>query len=184
MIILLQDVGLCVRMWVILKPDGENAKGERAVMESIYCGGRFDFDYLDKDYREKAAADWRAVLPGGVDRLLQNAGRLRLSDQLTYVGPFYFESDGMIDRDIVGAEMRQVESCTCVVFLLDGVNCPGTVAEMVYAASLQKKIRVFYVKDENETESSLRSACWYPIILCQKICADTEAVACRDAADA
>ena len=154
------------------------------MMQSIYCGGSFDFDYLGEDYEKKAAADWRAIMLGGVDKLLHNGGVLRLSDTLSYVGPYYFESDGMIDREIVDTEMKQIEGCTCAVFLLDGGCCPGTVAEMVYAATMNKRLRIYYVRDESETESELRSACWYPIIHCQKINSEIEAVACKDAADA
>lgn len=28
----------------------------------LYCGGTFGFDFLESDYKEKAAADYRAVL--------------------------------------------------------------------------------------------------------------------------
>ncbi len=138
-------------------------------MDFVYCGGRFDFDYRDVRYVEKAAQDYRAILLKDVNRLLSSPSPVQLSDHLTYVGPFYFETDGMLDRDIVETEMRQIEKCTAAVFLLDNRPCPGTIAEMVYAATLNKKIAVAYLKDENETESELQSSCWYPIILCQKI---------------
>ena len=133
---------------------------ENCDMDFVYCGGRFDFDYRDVRYVEKAAQDYRAI---------SSPSPVQLSDHLTYVGPFYFETDGMLDRDIVETEMRQIEKCTAAVFLLDNRPCPGTIAEMVYAATLNKKIAVAYLKDENETESELQSSCWYPIILCQKI---------------
>ena len=28
----------------------------------LYCGGTFGFDFLESDYRQKAATDYRAVL--------------------------------------------------------------------------------------------------------------------------
>ena len=138
-------------------------------MEYVYCGGRFDFDYLKDGYEQKAAEDYRAALLGDVQTLLKNSGVVRLSDRLAYVGPYYFETDGMLDREIVETEKGQIERCTLAVFLLDDVACPGTVAEMVYAVSLGKRIRVFYIRDDGETESALRSPCWYPMILCQQI---------------
>ena len=75
----------------------------------------------------------------------------------------------MIDQDIVEAEMHQIEKCTFAVFLLDCSSCPGTIAEMVYAASLGKRMAIVYLEEESETESMLHSSWWYPIILCQKV---------------
>ena len=91
----------------------------------------------------------------------------------------------MKDRDIVHTEMAQIERCTTAVFLLDGADCPGTVGEMVYAASLHKRLRVFYIQNEKETESTLRSPCWYPMLLCQQIdAAQVELIACANLAEA
>ena len=150
-------------------------------MEYLYCGGRFDFDYLNEGYEQRAAEDFRAKLLGNVQKLLRNAGDVVLSDRLTYVGPFYFETDGMLDREIVETEKREIERCTLALFLLDDGTCPGTVGEMVYAASLHKELHVFYLQDRGETESTLASPCWYPMRLCQA-CASSrvELVPCAD----
>ena len=134
--------------------------------EIIYCGGRFHFDYLEPDFMEKASADYRSVLLGNTDALLHGSGVTAISADLSYIGPYYFETDGMLDRDIVETEMRMIENCTHAFFLLEDARCPGTVSEMVYAAALGKKITVVYVRNEHETESALRTACWYPIIHC------------------
>ena len=110
--------------------------GNNPIMNSVYCGGRFDFDYQNEGYIEKATQDYRAILLGDVNLLLKSSSPVQISGNLLYVGPFYFETDGMLDQDIVETEIRQV---------------------------------IAYLIDENETESTLRSSCWYPIILCQKI---------------
>ena len=120
-------------------------------MEYIYCGGRFDFDYRQGGFEKKAAEDYRAILLKDVNKLLNPADTVVLSDNLAYIGPYYFETEGMLDLDIIETEKRQIERCTVAVFLLDCAPCPGTIAEMVYAASLHKRIKIFYVKDENET---------------------------------
>ena len=138
-------------------------------MEYIYCGGRFDFDYRQGGFEKKAAEDYRTILLNDVNKLLNPADTLVLSDNLLYIGPYYFETEGMLDQDIIETEKRQIERCTVAVFLLDHSPCPGTIAEMVYAASLHKRMKIFYVKDENETESILLSPFWYPMILCRKI---------------
>ena len=64
-------------------------------------------------------------------------------------------------------------------------RCPGTIGEMIYAAALKKRIGIFFVTDEKETESTLLSSCWYPIILCQMINGEsTEVVPCANLAEA
>ena len=154
-------------------------------MEYLYCGGTFHFDYQNENYRMEASQDYRAIILGGLDGLLRNDGVVKLSERASYVGPFYFESDGMVDRTIVSTEKAQVEACTTAIFLLEDARCPGTVGEMIYAAALGKKIRIFYVRDDRETESTLHAPCWYPMILSDQIDPDNvEMVPCCDYAEA
>ena len=141
-------------------------------MERIYLGGKFHFDYKENEYEENASKDFRALILGNKDLLLNNSGTVRLSENLEYIGPYYFETDGMLDKDIVSTEMRMIENSTTVFFLLEDGMCPGTVSEMIYAATLKKKLRLFYVTDLNETESYLRSPCWYPITQCLLLAKD------------
>ena len=120
-----------------------------------------------------ATKDYRAVLLGSVDALLKPDGTdgVKLCDGVTYVGPFYFETESMKAEDIIRCEREMIESCTDAVFVLDDAACPGTIAEMMYANSLGKTLHLFYVqhKNDEETESELHSPCWYPIQLCQLI---------------
>lgn len=154
-------------------------------MEYLYCGGRFDFDYNDVAFEKKVAKDYRAILLNDVNKLLNNSDVVVLSSRLAYIGPYYFEADGMLDQDIVEMEKRQIERCTVAVFLLDNSACPGTIAEMVYAASLQKRVFIYYVKNEKETESALHSPFWYPMILNSKINSyDVDLIACDSFSEA
>ena len=66
-------------------------------MEYIYCGGRFDFDYRQSEFEKKAAEDYRAILLKDVNKLLNPADTVVLSDKLAYIGPYYFETEGMLD---------------------------------------------------------------------------------------
>ena len=135
-------------------------------MRTFYCGGSFGFDYLQPNYREQAAADYRAILLGSPDRLLQRSTGVELHAEAMYIGPFYFESDGMLDRDIVKSEMEMVNNCSDAVFLLDNASCPGTICELTMASMLGKRVHLFYLRkaDDEETESSLHTPCWYPIL--------------------
>lgn len=161
-------------------------RGEKEPKCLLFCGGKFHFDYHKDDYRIKAEKDYRVVLLGGVNSLLEKSDMVYLSNKIAYVGPFYFESDGLVDADIVKTEMDQIRRCTDAFFVLEDGLCPGTIAEMVYACAQQKKVRVFYVKtaDTEETESSFHSPCWYPMIMCLRICPGMEIVACTDIEDA
>lgn len=137
----------------------------------LFCGGTFCFDYREDGYEKMAANDYRAKLLGSVGALLRpkDACEVKLSEDVTYVGPFYFETESMKAEDIIRCEKGMIESCTDAIFLLDEAACPGSIAEMMYANSLGKTIHLFYVrhKEDEETESELHTPCWYPMQFCQ-----------------
>ena len=70
-------------------------------MRKIYCGGAFNFDYLNDGYREYAEMDYRAMILGGASLLLERNECVKINENVEYIGPFYFETDGMKDHDIV-----------------------------------------------------------------------------------
>lgn len=137
----------------------------------FFCGGTFCFDYREDGYEDMATKDYRAVLLGSVDALLKpkEADGVKLCDGVTYVGPFYFETESLKAEYIIRCEKEMIESCTDAVFVLDEAACPGTIAEVMYANSLGKRLHLFYVrhKDDEETESELHTPCWYPILFCR-----------------
>ena len=79
-----------------------------------------------------------------------------------------------------------IEQCTDAVFVVNDAACPGTIAEIMYANSLQKTIHLFYVKrdDNEETESELHTPCWYPLTFCQLTNPSTKLYECVDMNDA
>ena len=155
-------------------------------MKKIYCGGRFAFDYLNPTYRELVKEDYRAQLLGDENLLLERRDFVPIHEKAEYIGPFYFESDGMQDKDIVAAELDMVRRCTDAVFLLDDGLCPGTIGELTVASTLRKNVHIFYVQKDvtEETESDLHTPCWYPILLSQLLNENTRLVACQDEEDA
>lgn len=152
----------------------------------LYCGGQFNFDYLNSDYYEKAKDDYRSILLGKANKLLQKRRTIKLTDNVSYIGPFYFESDGMMDKDIVKAETSMINKCTNAVFLLDNGCCPGTIAELILAASLKKDITIFYIRrsDNEETESTLHTPCWFPIIMSKLITKNVKLFSCNSYSEA
>lgn len=129
----------------------------------LFCGGAFCFDYRCDGYEAMAAKDYRALLLGSVESLLNPKGDdgVMIGESITYVGPFYFETEDMIADDIIKSERGMIERCTDAVFILDNAACPGTIAELMYANSLQKRLHIFYVHYANndETESDLHTPC-------------------------
>lgn len=137
----------------------------------IFCGGTFCFDYRKDGYEVMAAKDYRAKLLGSVEALLRSIDidGVKISENVTYVGPFYFEVEDKEAESIIKCERRMIESCSDAIFLLDDAACPGTIAEVMYANFLGKTLHLFYVQheDNEETESELHTPCWYPILFCQ-----------------
>ena len=154
----------------------------------VFCGGTFCFDYREDGYEERAAKDYRAKVLGSIEALLKPKGTdgVKISDGVTYVGPFYFETENMKAEGIIRCEKEMIESCTDAVFVLDEAACPGTMAEVMYANSLGKTIHLFYVqhKNDEETESELHTPCWYPILFCRIANKDVRLYPCCSVEDA
>lgn len=156
------------------------------MIHRIYCGGRFCFDYLDADYRIRAAEDYRAQLLGDPALLLQHSEGVPLHAKALYTGPFYFESDGMVDTEIVRSETEMVRSCTDAIFLLDDAACPGTICELTMAGMLGKAVHIFFIRraDGEETESALHTPCWFPILHSCQVNPGTRLYPCASPAEA
>lgn len=154
----------------------------------LFFGGAFCFDCRDKDHEIRAAEDYRAQLLGSVQALLKpdDMSGVLINDNVLYIGPFYFEAESRKGEDIIMCEKQMIEQCTDAVFVVDEAACPGTIAEIMYANSLQKTIHLFYIKhdDDEETESDLHTPCWYPLTFCQLTNASTKLYPCDDMKDA
>ena len=151
-------------------------------INKLYCAGAFSFDYLEKNYKKKEKMDYRAKILGNINLLLAKQDYVILKPNLYYIGPFYFETDGMIDELIVKEEIKMIKNCTHIIFLLDSGCCPGTIAELIFAVNLKKDISIFYIKrkDNEETESDLHTPCWFPIIISKLNNKNTKIIRCKD----
>lgn len=137
----------------------------------IYCGGSFGFDPREEGFEALASNDYRAILLDSVETMLrpEDISGVSVSENVLYIGPFYFETENMEAEDIIRCEMKMIEDCTDAIFLLDAAECPGTVAELMYANSLGKRLHLFYIKrdEQVETESDMHTPCWYPLHFCK-----------------
>lgn len=152
----------------------------------LFCSGRFYFDCCDTDYITKASLDYRAKLLGDVNKLLYPQTAYEVNGRVQYIGPFYYECEDMKAQNVVSSECRMIRECTHAVFILDKADAPGSIAELIYAASLQKNIYIFYIElsKEMETESELHTPNWYPILMCKQLNPKTTLIACRSVTEA
>ena len=74
-------------------------------------------------------------------------------------------------KDIIRIELSMIECCTDAIFVFDTADCPGTITELIYAATKGKKIHIFYKEyaEHDETESDLHTPCWFPIHAAQAL---------------
>lgn len=121
-------------------------------MNKLYCAGTFCFDFLDSNYREMAKKDYRSLVLGDSALLLQKSDYVLLNKKLKYIGPFYFESEGMVDELILASELKKNVQ---IFYIRRG--------------------------DSEETESKLHTPCWFPIIMSQQINHNnTKVVECKN----
>ena len=141
----------------------------------IYCGGNFEFQY--KDFSPKLMAnDYRAKILANVDKILyqpfnKNLFR-KIGPNVYYVGPYYFYNNGLDGSNIVNTEFEMVEKCTHAIFLVDNINIPGTVSEIIHASLSHKNITIFFIKqsvDEKEPEKEICNSNWYPLQIARQI---------------
>ena len=85
----------------------------------LFCGGKFHFDYLNDNYLEAAKNDYRSFILKDVELLLKRQNYVEISSNIDYIGPFYFETDGMIDKEIVENEMKMINEATHIFMLLE-----------------------------------------------------------------
>lgn len=141
----------------------------------IFCSGRFTvkdstvlLDALKHDYR--------TCLLGDVMRLLYPSDCCMVNDHIKYLGPFYFECDKLVAKDVVMAERKMIEECTDAVFIFDDEDCAGSIAELIYAATLHKRVHIFYVR--HPERDNIQTPLWYPITLCEMLTQSCQIVSC------
>ena len=142
-------------------------------IHKIFCGGPFAFNSRSEDFLEQAEDDYRAMLLGGAIQLFRPTSddEERILPNVDYIGPFFFQADKLGGEGIIQIELKMIERCTEAFFLLDHAKCPGSIAELMYANSLKKKVHLFFVTldEDREIESQLHTPCWYPILLSQML---------------
>lgn len=91
-----------------------------------------------------------------------------------YIGPFYNEKASLrvltsTDCDkVVSQEKSLIDMCDIFICYLGEELSPGTISEMIYAATIKKEIVIYYKKD-NSVEYSLKTDSWFPITMVMQL---------------
>lgn len=91
-----------------------------------------------------------------------------------YIGPFYNElaSNGELTstscNDVVETELKLIKDCDTFIIYLEEDVSSGSITELIYAATLNKKIIIFYEKNNNTTYN-FKTSNWFPIVSALKI---------------
>jgi hypothetical protein len=161
--------------WAIFHPESIEQKGTNTsiineqtftkAMKKVYFGGQFRFMYKDAS-EELIAEDFRARVLGDYRLMLKRpqCGNVQISNNVQYIGPFYFYEQKDADS-IVKTESDAVSESTDCVFVLSNASAPGTVAEIIHATMLKKDVYIFYEVNspDGTVESSVNSDLWYPL---------------------
>ena len=68
---------------------------------------------------------------------------------------------------IVFTEKMMIDRCDIFISYFGKKSSPGSVAELIYAASLQKPIEIFYLETDNGRE--IKTEYWFPIVMSRYI---------------
>ena len=143
-------------------------------MKTVYVAGSF---YKSND---SLINDFRTKLLGNDDLLLnknENAFINLHGETAKYIGPFFyypeeekiFKEKGLSEQEtVVELERMMVENCDVFIVYFGSKSSPGSVAEMIRAASLGKDIEVYYF--ENENNRKYKTEYWFPILMARDIC--------------
>lgn len=141
----------------------------------IFCSGRFCVTHAE-ELHVALKSDYRAILLGDVKRLLYPSVCCMVNDHIEYMGPFYFECDKLVAQEVVVVERDMIDDCTDAIFIFNDEDCAGSIAELIYTATIQKRIHIFYVK--HTERENIQTPLWYPITLCEILTKSCNVVAC------
>lgn len=137
-------------------------------MKKIYFAGKFNLDKdkslsLDKRLRE----DFRSKILGNAKKLTCSDDNLLLNDKYKYAGPFYCEQASNGDYTstdcnvVLNEEYKAVSNSDIYIAVFDENFSVGTIVELGWAISQNKKIFIFY--KEEDSKYQIKSEYWFAI---------------------
>ena len=136
----------------------------------LYFGGQFQFRYEDYSF-DNISKDFRSLILKDPNKFIirPTEGYHILSENILYVGPFYFfdNSYQIPPQDkVVSIEKEAVDNATDCIFVISNSSAPGTITEIIYATLKNKNIVIFY--ETNHEEGIIKNDLWYALIFAKK----------------
>lgn len=152
-----------------------------SILPKVYIGAKFN---KDKDSSFKN--DFRVSLIGAEEKFINYNNESYITDlddnlKYQYLGPFYNEKASSGDLtsticdEVVQSERKLIENCDTFIVYLDLEFSPGSIAELTYAATLNKNILIIY-KSENNIKYELKSSNWFPITMAKQLATNVKLI--------
>lgn len=149
-------------------------------LPKIYIASKFvkDNNSFSGDFRTKLIGNEKDFVDfNNHSFIMDSKGNLKYQ----YLGPFYNEkaSNGELTSsicdEVVATENDLIRKCDIFAIYLDENYSPGSITELTYAALLNKKIVIFY-KKEDDISYEMKSSNWYPIINAKQFAKDVSII--------
>lgn len=147
--------------------------------KKIYFAGKFNKLSDSKlSLCERLKNDYRSQLLGDSKRLTYYNEECFISKGHQYVGCFYCEkaSEGIFTSTdcqiVVTEELKQIDKCDTFIVVFDEKFSTGSIAELVYAATKQKDIIIFY--KQQSTKYDVKSEYWFAMVCAQQLSSSTK----------
>lgn len=156
-------------------------------LREIEVEGKIPKVYIAKRFDKRYSEDGELLLDGDIrDKKLSLIGRnlrdyasdcfidIESIGECHYIEPFFNEraSNGELTSsdcdEVVRVERGLVKLSDIFICYIDSEVSVGSISELVYAATLGKRIIVYY-KNESEVEYSLKSSSWFGLKMAEQI---------------
>ena len=123
--------------------------------------------------------DIRSLIVGDVESTIYASDGVILKNNknVMYVGGFYYEKQDKYDtvcENVVYEELKQIDKCDMIVVNLTKYSAISSIAELMYAASLNKKIVIFC--NPKITSYKVEGEYWFPILATKQLANDVEVI--------
>ena len=121
--------------------------------------------------------DVRSKIVGNVkDTIYASDGVIiKGNKNVMYVGGFYYEKENpgkSTCENVVFEELKQIDKCDLVIANLMNYSAIASVTEIIYAASINKKIVIFC--DPKVTSYEVEGEYWFPILAAKQLSNNVE----------
>lgn len=137
-------------------------------MEKIYFAGKFNLDKnKEKALDQRLINDYRSQILENSKKLTYAEDNVQLKNGYIYSGPFYCEKASNGDftstdcNTVLNEEYDAVKNSDIYFALFDQNFSVGTIVELGWAISMNKKIIIFY--QEEESKYNIKSEYWFAI---------------------